>query len=198
MPYAIGDVVWVPNTAYTAIDEQCPDCLGTCQWHCTLPNGEEFEIECPRCYPGGYAQSTGIVRDRYEWTVEVMEATIRGVALVGDNQYEYTTSTGYIHRDDTVCHSREEALAAGKVAAQKSAEYMEAENIKRGGKKGRPQRDKDGNRVANDMDCGSSWADYARRDAREAVRRLHVAVQYAARHGTVIDWRAMVEQAMAK
>ena len=65
--YSIGNKVWVPYAKREQIFKQCPDCLGTAQWHCTLPNGEEFDIECPRCYPGGYSPSTGQIGE--DWDV---------------------------------------------------------------------------------------------------------------------------------
>ena len=187
----IGDVVWISRTSSEAVEKQCPDCLGTARWHCVLPNGEEFDVECARCYHGGFDLSNGIVCEEYKVQGIAVRDTISRIEMRVDG-IEYTVGGYCGFGDDEIYDTEEEALAWAQV---KSAEWADAEHkrleeIAR--RKGRPSK---GKRGANPMEFGGGSANYARSQVRAAIREANRWIDYAARKGTVIDFQKMITEA---
>lgn len=187
----IGDEVWVPSANTERIWETCPDCLGTARWNVSLPNGEAFQVECPRCYPGGFDCSTGRIGERYEVVGKATKAKIVGIEVRAD-RVEYRTDAGYIYDTEDLCHDEASAVARSivKTQAYVDAEFARMDEHRR--KRGRPRRNKDGQREANDNTYSS--AGYARAQVRSSIKEARRWIAYAKRKGTKIDLESMVRE----
>jgi len=182
----IGDIVWLALPKYEDVYTRCPDCLGTARWHCVLPSGEEFDVECPRCYPGGYMASTGQVKEELTFQCEAVEAVIAGVQM-RDGAVEYTTSNGHFFSDPhDVCDTKEEALARCIVKGKEHVASEMERFHKHAKSKGRPRKDEFGNRVASDNFGGQSIV-YAKRQIRQAFKDALKWAQYALSKGVTVD-----------
>ncbi len=59
----IGDMVWFPRfETHQEVWETCEECLGEKTMHVTLKNGEEYDIDCSACDPGGFQGPKGSTR----------------------------------------------------------------------------------------------------------------------------------------
>jgi len=193
---ALGDVVWVPTAQSVPVVETCPDCLGSARWHCSLPNGEEFDVECPRCYHGGFSPSDGRIQERYEVVGRATKGTITRIE-VREGVVEYGTTSGYIYSDEDLCEDEATAIARSvvKTRAWHDAEFKRMDEYRR--RKGRPRKNREtGAREANDMDFGGGSANYARGEIRRSFKEAIRWRDYAERKGTAIDLAAMLANAM--
>ena len=186
----IGDEVWVPSATLDRIWETCPDCLGTARWHCSLPNGDEFDIECPRCYPGGYSASTGKIGERYEVVGKATRAKINRIE-VREDRTEYGTDSGYIYQPEDLCFDEASAVTRSVVKTREwaDAEYKRKSEYARS--KGRPKRGRDGERIADHAD-GPHSVTYARSQVRRAMKDAQGWIEFAARKGVQIDLEAKI------
>ena len=192
----VGDKVWVPKARLTNIESVCPDCLGKAQWHCTLPSGEEFDVECPRCYPGGYDRSTGKVKEEWEFIATAVQSVIIGMRIDGD-KVEYTTTGNYVFEEHEVCDTKEQAEV---VCHAKAQEYVDSQNneLKRIAKsKGRPRKGLNGEREASD-DFGGRTIVYARSQIRSGLKEAIKWAKFAERHGVKHDLAVMLQEQIKK
>ncbi len=191
----INDKVWVPKAHLTNVEALCPDCIGTARWHCVLPSGEEFDVECPRCYPGGYDRSTGKIHEEWQFVADAVETTITGISIVKQG-FEYSTIAGRFD-DIDVCDTKEQALARCQVKTQ---EYVDNENAalkKRAQSKGRPRKGPNGEREASD-DFGGRSIVYARSVIRTSLKEAIRWANFAERHGVKQDLQAMLQEQLKK
>jgi hypothetical protein len=185
---AIGDTVWVPVPERKQIEQQCPDCMGTAQWHVKLPSGEEFDVECPRCYPGGYSPSTGVIREEWENVVKVQQDVITGIETQGgaENGVRYKTGNHFSFEDSDVCdtedQAKERATQIGEMRVRDEMQRMDAYAKS----KGRPKKDKYGNREATEFD-GIRSVVYAQGCIRRAFKDAMSWARFAERKGKKID-----------
>ena len=187
----IGDKVWIPNASRKPVYKQCPDCLGTARWHCSLPNGENFDIECPRCHHGGYKPSDGIVCEEHIVVEGCFDAVVMGMEM-RDGVLEYRTDRGSCLEEIDLCDTREEAIERSKIKMKKYSDAEDRQMSESAKKKGRPQKDKDGNREANDMDLQTQ--EYARKIVRDSIKEAQRWIEHAKLHGTVIDLQDMIRR----
>lgn len=190
--WKIGDEVWGPTAQIERIEETCPDCLGSARWHCSLPNGEEFDVECPRCYPGGYSASTGRIHERYEVVPRATLGVVNKIEIKPD-AIEYGTTAGYVHGPEDMCETEAEAVSRSVIKARAWAdeEFKRMDHHRR--TKGRPKKCENGERVADHSE-GPQSVNYARGQVRKALGEARRWTEYAARKGASIDILAMLEQ----
>lgn len=193
----IGDAVWVPMSEYGKVWEQCPDCLGTCHWHVTLPSGEEFDCECCRCYPGGYEASTGKIGEKWTVTGKAVQTQVTSVA-VRDGEAEYGTSVrsclkeSDIFADEASAFAR--SLVMGKEWADAEFERMHAHAIA----KGRPRKNREtGRHEANDGAFGGGSINYAKSQVRRGIEEAFKWIEYARRKGCELSIDKFVNDARA-
>lgn len=189
----IGDMVWIPTATHEPVRTTCPDCMGTARWHCVLPCGEEFDVECPRCYHGGYDPSDGIVCESHHIVQGAEKATITGMEL-RDGVLRYVTERGYGLTDADICVDEASALERSKVKARAYWDEEDARLLAMAKRKGRPRKKADGSREANPLEFGGGASNYARGQVRAAMREANKWIAFAARHGTTIDLPKMMEQ----
>jgi hypothetical protein len=185
----IGERVWVPFNEYRQVERQCPDCLGTARWHVTLPTGEQFDVECPRCYPGGYSASTGIIREDWEYIVGVTQQEIVGIDT--SDGVRYTLANRYTVKGDDTFDSKEAAEAR---AAEIGAEHVKNEMARMAQiakSKGRPQKGPNGERVKTEFD-GIQSVVYAKSQIRRALKDAHNWARFAAKKGVTINIQDML------
>ncbi len=183
---SIGDIVWVPKAEMRQVWETCPDCLGTARWHVKLPNGEEFDCECCRCYHGGFAPSDGRICERWDVRAFAVQGTITAIE-VRDGKLAYSAA-GYCGFSDADVFDDKES--ANVRSLEKGKEYAEAEHkrlAELAKSKGRPRKNADGGRAANDMGFGGSSINYARSQVRRAITEAFRWIEFAARKGAMID-----------
>ena len=199
--FKVGDEVFAALVHWTAAPKTCPDCLGRKTWAVALPNGEAWDVDCPRCHPGGYsARSTGVVREDHDWRAEVVRGVVNGVRFdstrEAGRQVEYTFEGFYVlgvggtvRYAGEVFATREEALAdaARRAAEQRAA--RDEEEAKRARRKRKPKGAPDGD-PEGDHDALRSVA-YARSQVRAAEREIARWTDYAALHGAVIARKAV-------
>lgn len=167
---SIGDVVWIPIGQVMQIPKQCPDCLGTARWHVILPSKEEFDVECPRCYPGGYLASTGVVMEDYSFVTQVVNVVITGVRMNGGN-VEYTTSDNHCFGDQAdICDTETQATERCKVKMDDYCRQKTQEMARIAKSKGRPRKGDRGQRIASD-DSAIGYVQYARGEIRSALKK---------------------------
>lgn len=184
----LDERVWVASITWTHIEEQCPDCLGEARWRCILPSGEDLTIECPRCYPGGWDVSRGVIRERYEHVLAVTEQAITGIEMRPDKVE--IRAGGYIYPECEVFSTRAEAEAFGASKLAETKAHMEREALERGRRKGRMTRkrsERTGS-LETDGENPASSANYARSQVRKAVEEIQRWCDYAKRRGTDIAW----------
>lgn len=183
---SIGDSVWIPLGKMTQIPKQCPDCLGTARWHVVLPSKEEFDVECPRCYPGGYAASTGVVLEDYTFVTRVANVQITGVST-SSGKVEYSTSDNHCClTDDDVCDTEALALERCKVKMEKYCRNQ-TDNMSRIAKsKGRPRKGQNGERIASD-DSAIGFVRYARSVIRGSLKEAFKWAAYSLGKGAKSD-----------
>ena len=186
MKRQLGNKVWIPYAKREPVFKQCPDCLGTMRWHCVLPCGEEFDVECPRCYPGGFEASTGVVCEEHTIKGGAVLTTITGVQTWND-KIEFSTEDGSGLTEDELFDTEAEALARSVVKMTEWTKREDEEKVKRARSKGRPRKDQHGNRAANDSEFGGGTANYARRVVRDSLREAFRWIDFAKRKGTEID-----------
>lgn len=186
----LGDVVWIGDATYQAIETECPDCLGKTKWHVTLPSGEAFDVECPRCYPGGFEASTGRVKEHYDIVRGARRVTINGVSSRGEG-IEYGTTGGSGLRPHEVFDAESDALAYSEIKAREYWDWQHDQMTALAKKKGRPRKKPNGDREASGGSYSS--ANYARSQVRHAIDEAYRWIDYAARKGTVIDFDAMLK-----
>jgi len=193
----IGDKVWVPMARIEQIEKTCPDCLGTARWHCTLPSGEEFDVECPRCYPGGYLPSTGKVSEELSFVARAIKANITGLRVNSDG-VEYTVTGGLLFRDERdVCDTEADAVAR---CAVKSKEYVDSQNAelaRQAKSKGRPRKNEDGTRAASG-DFGGSAIVYAHSQIRRAFDDAIRWADFAMRKGVELNLLGLLNDRLNK
>ena len=160
--YAIGDVVYKPETSHEPAWVECPDCCGNKTWTAILGTGEEIAIECPTC-KRGYDESPGVVQ-HYECDGRVVMLTIGSVRIdtSTEDPIEYMCEetgigTGRIHREDGLCATREEAEAELPALVKEYNDRMN-ENI--------------ANRNAKKRDEAGRMAAYYRREIRDAQKTI--------------------------
>jgi hypothetical protein len=185
----IGDIVWVPAPEYRQVERQCPDCLGTARWHVILPTGEQFDVECPRCYPGGYSASTGIIREDFENIIKVAQLTITGIDT--SDGVRYTMDNHYTFPETNVFDTEDQAKAR---AVEIGAEHVKNEMARMAQiakSKGRPQKGPNGERVKTEFD-GIQAVVYAKSQIRRALKDAHNWARFAARMGVTINIQDML------
>lgn len=187
MSYDLDDTVWVPHVQWEAIQETCPDCLGTRKWHCVLPSGEEFDVQCPRCYHGGYEPSNGVVSERWSYQAHAKQVVIVGVERRPDGTLEYRTTDG-TYTDGRIGESRDGAKALAIMEAEQHRVAKEAHDLAQGLRKGRSTKS------AADGDSAVGSLGYARELIRRSIKEMLRWVDYAARHGSHIDYQSMIEK----
>ena len=194
--FKVGDEVFAALVHWTAAPKTCPDCLGCKTWAVALPNGEAWDVDCPRCHPGGYGpRSTGVVNEDYDWRAEVVRGVVNGVRFdstrEAGRQVEYTFEGSYIlgaggtvQYAGEVFATREEALADAEArgAAQKAG--RDEEEAKRARRKRKPKGAPDGDPEGAPDELRS--VAYARSQMRVAEREIARWTAFAARHGAVI------------
>jgi hypothetical protein len=185
----IGNVVWVPVPEYRQIERQCPDCLGTARWHCTLPNGEQFDVECPRCYPGGIAASTGVIREDYETVVKVGQLAIVGIDTA--DGLRYTTENRYSFKESDVFDTEDQAKARAAEIGEEHVRNESARMARIAKNKGRPQRGPNGERQPADFD-GIQSVVYAKSQIRRAMKDAKNWARFAATKGVKVDLAEML------
>jgi len=193
----IGDLVWVATTTHDAIEETCPDCLGTGRWHVVLPCGEEFDCECARCYHGGYEPSTGKVKENYDVRGMVELAVITGMSING-NQLEYNTTRGSGKKESDLHGTAESAKAQADQLVKEWLEYEHKTMQAQAKSRGRPRKNKDGEREANPMEFGGGAINYSKRCVRDSIKEALRWVDFAGSKGAVIDAPKMLADAIAK
>lgn len=178
-PYPLGTVLFYASSSYQAIPKQCPDCLGTAKWRCILPNGEEFTIECPRCYHGGDTRSNGIVKyEDYDTVPVVTTATVTGIELGDDGKITYKFGSGY-GDSSNLFTTYETALTAAKVAAESHRQYMLQQAVESWNSRARP---KEGERFSP-----AHTLKYCRERIRNAKKDIIEYTAYAKRCGIDLE-----------
>lgn len=180
----IGDTVWVPVNEYRQVERQCPDCLGTARWHVTLPNGEQFDVECPRCYPGGYSASTGVVREDWEHIVKVKQVRIVGIDT--RDGVRYTTDGGWTVLDSDACDTEAQAATAAEQIGVKYVKQEMARMARLAKNKGRPRKGPNGERMATEFD-GIQSVVYAKSQIRMALKDAQNWARFAATKGVTVS-----------
>jgi hypothetical protein len=192
--WKLGDEVWVPRVTFGTIEETCPDCLGTAKWHCVLPSGEEFDIECPRCYPGGYERSTGRVNERTTYHAVSLRTSIKGIKIEGV-KILYDTDCGRGMSTEQLFQSQDAAQAAADEQARVEVVAKQDSMTKEAKRKGRPKKNRDGIPENDGVGHGVNYARSCIRDGfKEAVRWY----RHAQRAGTELDLHKYLEEEIGK
>jgi len=194
----IGDVVWIPKAETRAVYSTCPDCLGTAKWHCVLPNGEEFDAECPRCYPGGYLPSTGRVCERHEHVGFAEMTEVVGVERDSSTgEIKINTKNGWHFKQSDVFDDEASAVARSVEKAREWHDEQDAQMAKVASKRGRARVNRlTGCREATTDFPGNS-INYARQQCRKAIDEALRWVRFAKNKHSDINLVQMLEKKMA-
>jgi len=166
----IGDMVWGNRTEFSPVIEECPDCLGTAEWKVILPSGEEFGCECPRCYPGGYSQSTGQIKERYEFKVFSINVMIEGIEKE-DGEFKYKTKLGWHMSETSLFDNEVDAFLHGEKQAEDHLNGEHAEMQRTARTKGRRNKRKhDDGTVSVDQSDGPRTIVYARSQMNRGIK----------------------------
>lgn len=151
--FKIGDRCFAATATTKAKRVQCPDCLGERVWACSLPSGEQLNIQCPTCHYG-WDGSTGFVDGTWEGIAEVIHGTVGSVrvdtgARAGEQVVymleETGVGTGRAYYDRDVFSAREDAEAAAATKASEATARLTESNVMA---RNRKKHDRPGSLVA--------------------------------------------------
>ena len=135
--FKVGDKCFAATATTKAGRVTCPDCEGVCVWSCSLPSGEQLNIQCPTCLYG-YGGSRGWVDGAWEGVAEVIHGTVGSVrvdtgARAGEQVVymleETGVGSGRCYYDRDVFSVREDAEAAAATKASEATARLIESNV---------------------------------------------------------------------
>ena len=170
--FKLGQTVWIAETKTEEVVKTCPDCLGKLQWHIIIPNGEELDIECPRCKDSGTA--TGKVKESHKVHCKARQDTITRMEINGKGKIDYGTS-GHCYEATQIHDNPEDALREAQARVEKSVAEEDKRVEERARGRGRPKKGDIYN--SNPFDNAA----HARRRIRDCIKEIQNQIGYAER-----------------
>jgi hypothetical protein len=121
VPFAIGDVKWLPAHQPRKVEVPCPVCFGNLSVVVTLGNGEEFAVLCEGCGLG-FNGPQGTIQ-QYEYEPAAIRFEIARVESMHGTRWRVGSVAGGSANYDELVETEEEALA---ISRQKCADHQEA------------------------------------------------------------------------
>lgn len=136
MPFAIGQVMWLPSNGAEKVRVPCPVCAGQCAVVIVLGTGEQVGVECDACGLG-FEGPRGYIEE-YQWTPAAVRFVIAKVERFDGERWSLRSETGAWAEWDALLPTEAEALERSRVlcAAQEESN-MQSRQRKRAGVKGR-------------------------------------------------------------
>jgi len=120
VPFAIGDVKWLPAHQPRKVEVPCPVCFGNLFVIVTLGNGEEFAVQCEGCGLG-FNGPQGTIQ-QYQYEPSAIHFEIARVESMHDTRWRVSSVTGGSANYNELVETEEEALA---ISRQKCADQQE-------------------------------------------------------------------------
>lgn len=121
VPFAIGDVKWLPAHQPRKVEVPCPVCFGQRSVVVTLGNGEQFTVPCDGCGLG-FNGPQGTVQ-QYEYEPLAIRFEIARVESMHDTRWWVGSVAGGSSSYADLVETKEEALA---ISQQKCIDQQEA------------------------------------------------------------------------
>jgi hypothetical protein len=172
----IGTMIYWAGTSWMLAEPTtCPDCLGAKKWNLSLPNGEAFTIECPRCHPGGYDTSKGTVQEDWNFHPVVQSGKVTGVEIDTASNTTYRVGSHSSIEEDKVFLSKAEAQVKADALTEEARKAKTEEEIYRFKSRARP---KDRNTFSP-----AHTLYYCRDRIRKAEKEIETWTTHALKHG---------------